>query len=118
MLAANVPGFSHRVELGPLVSKALGGVRTMLGNDVNVGVLGEYTRGAARPFTNVLGAWVGTGVGGGLILEGRLHDGRGAGGELGHMVVKPGGLACSCGRKGCVEAYAGRVRMERRARAS
>ena len=42
-----------------------------LGNDVSVGVLGEYTRGAARPFTNVLGAWVGTGVGGGLILDGR-----------------------------------------------
>ena len=116
LLAANVPGFSERVELGPLVSQALGGAKTTLGNDVNVGVLGEYTRGAARPFSNVLGAWVGTGVGGGLILDGRLHDGRGAGGELGHMVVKPGGLACSCGRKGCVEAYAGRVRMERRAR--
>jgi glucokinase len=116
VLAANVPGFSDRVELGPLVSKALGGARTMLGNDVSVGVLGEYTRGAARPFTNVLGAWVGSGVGGGLILGGRLHDGRGAGGELGHMVVKPRGLACSCGRRGCVEAYAGRLRMERRAR--
>jgi glucokinase len=116
LLAANVPGFSARVELGPLVSEALGGVKAMLGNDVSVGVLGEFVRGAARPFTDVLGAWVGTGVGGGLILRGQLYDGRGAAGELGHMVVQPGGLACSCGRKGCLEAYAGRVRMERRAR--
>ena len=116
LLAANVPGFSDRVELGPLVSEALGGTKVTVGNDVSVGVLGEYRRGAGRPYKNLLGAWVGTGVGGGLILDGELHDGRGAGGEFGHMVVKPGGLLCSCGRRGCVEAYAGRVSMERRAR--
>ncbi len=116
LLAANVPGFSDRVELGPLVSQALGGTTVTVGNDVSVGVLGEYRRGAGRPYKNLLGVWVGTGVGGGLILDGALHDGRGAGGEFGHMVVKPGGLLCSCGRRGCVEAYAGRVSMERRAR--
>jgi glucokinase len=116
LLAANVPGFSDRVELGPLVSKQLGGAKAKVGNDVSVGVLGEFKRGAGRPFKNLLGVWVGTGVGGGLILDGELHDGRGAGGEFGHMVVKPGGLPCSCGRKGCVEAYAGRVSMEKRAR--
>ena len=116
LLAANVPGFSERVELGPLVSKQLGSAKVTVGNDVNVGVLGEYKRGAGRPYKNLLGVWVGTGVGGGLILDGMLHDGRGAGGEFGHMVVKPGGLLCSCGRRGCVEAYAGRVSMEMRAR--
>jgi predicted NBD/HSP70 family sugar kinase len=116
LLAANVPGFSDRVELGPLVSKALGKTKVTIGNDVSVGVLGEFQRGAGRPFQNLLGAWVGTGVGGGLILDGELHDGRGAGGEFGHMVVQPGGLPCSCGRRGCVEAYAGRVSMEKRAR--
>jgi len=116
LLAANVPGFSDRVELGPLVSKQLGKVKVTIGNDVSVGVLGEYERGAGRPYENLLGVWVGTGVGGGLILDGELHDGRGAGGEFGHMVVKPGGLQCSCGKRGCVEAYAGRVSMERRAR--
>jgi glucokinase len=79
-------------------------------------VLGEYERGAGRPYKNLLGVWVGTGVGGGLIIRGELYDGRGAGGEFGHMIVKPGGLRCSCGRHGCVEAYAGRVSMERRAR--
>jgi glucokinase len=116
LLAANVPGFSDRVELGPLVSKQLGGTKVKVGNDVSVGVLGEFTRGAGRPFKNLLGAWVGTGVGGGLILNGKLHDGRGAGGELGHMVVRPGGLRCPCGRRGCLEAYAGRAAMEARAR--
>ena len=114
--AANVPGFSGRVELGPLVSAALGGAKTTLANDVTVGVLGEYKRGAGRPFKNLLGVWVGTGVGGGLILHGRLHHGRSAGGEFGHMLVKPGGVRCTCGNRGCVEAYAGRVSMEKRAR--
>ena len=116
LLAANVPGFMERVELGPLVSKQLGKVKVTVGNDVSVGVLGEYERGAGRPYENLFGVWVGTGVGGGLILHGELHDGRGAGGEIGHMVVKPGGLQCSCGKRGCVEAYAGRASMERRAR--
>jgi predicted NBD/HSP70 family sugar kinase len=116
LLAANVPGFSDRVELGPLVSAALDGVKVTVDNDVRVGVLGEYRRGAGRPFKNLLGVWVGTGVGGGLVLDGQLHDGRGAAGEFGHMVVHPGGRRCSCGRRGCVEAYAGRASMERRAR--
>jgi glucokinase len=116
LLAANVPGFSDRVELGPLVSAALDGTKVTVDNDVSVGVLGEYHRGAGRPYKNLLGVWVGTGVGGGLILDGELHDGRGAAGEFGHMVVNPGGRRCSCGRRGCVEAYAGRASMERRAR--
>ena len=107
LLAANVPGFSERVELGPIVSELVDGVEVKVGNDVSVGVLGEFSRGAGRPFRNLLGVWVGTGVGGGLILDGVLHDGRGAGGEVGHMVVEPGGLRCPCGRRGCLEAYAG-----------
>jgi glucokinase len=114
--AANVPGFNERVELGALVSEQLDKVDVTVGNDVSVGVLGEYERGAGGPYRNLLGVWVGTGVGGGLILDGELHDGRGAGGEFGHMIVQPDGLQCSCGRRGCVEAYAGRVSMERRAR--
>ena len=116
LLAANVPGFTDRVELGPLVSTALDGTKVTVDNDVSVGVLGEYQRGAGRPYKNLLGVWVGTGVGGGLILDGELHDGRGAAGEIGHMVVNPGGRRCACGRRGCVEAYAGRKSMEKRAR--
>jgi glucokinase len=116
LLAANVPGFTDRIELGPRVSAAFNGVQVTVDNDVSVGVLGEHRRGAGRPFKNLLGVWVGTGVGGGLVIDGELHDGRGTAGEIGHMVVKPGGRLCSCGRRGCVEAYAGRARMERRAR--
>jgi len=116
LLAANVPGFSERVELGPLVSDQLGSVKVRVENDVRVGIFGEYKRGAGRPYKNLLGVWVGTGVGGGLVLDGELHDGRGAAGEFGHTVVNPGRRRCSCGRRGCVEAYAGRACMERRAR--
>jgi glucokinase len=58
----------------------------------------------------------GTGVGGGLIIDGRSWLGRGAAGEIGHMVVKRGGTRCPCGRRGCMEAYAGRAAMEAKAR--
>jgi glucokinase len=116
-LAANVPGFVDRVELGPLLSKTLDGIEVLIDNDVRVAVRGEHVRGAGRPYRNMLGVWVGTGVGGGLVLDGELHGGRGAAGEIGHLVVRPGGRLCSCGRKGCLEAYAGRARLEVRARA-
>lgn len=114
--AANVPGFGERVELGTLVHQALDEVPVAVGNDVDVGVLGEHRRGAGRSFRNLLGVWIGTGVGGGLVLDGVLWRGRGAAGELGHVVVEADGRHCTCGRRGCLEAYAGRVGMERRAR--
>ena len=113
--AANVPGFAEQVALGPLVSGALDGVEVTIANDVDAGVAGEFRRGAGRSFSNLLGVWVGTGVGGGIVLEGELWRGRGAAGEIGHVVVVPDGRRCTCGRRGCLEAYAGRVGMERRA---
>ncbi len=64
----------------------------------------------------MLGVFWGTGVGGGLILDGREWHGRGGAGEIGHMVVRKGGADCPCGRKGCMEAYAGRRAMETEAR--
>lgn len=83
-----------------------------LGNDANVGLLGEWLAGAARGARNVLGLWMGTGIGGGLILDGRPFNGsRGAAGEIGHVVVLAGGALCTCGRRGCAEAYAGRRSM-------
>jgi glucokinase len=115
-LAKNVPGFSQPVELGPDVSKRLDGAPVRINNDVRVATLGEYHRGAGRGFRDVLGVFVGTGVGGGLILDGRLRTGQGAAGEIGHTVVKHEGRKCSCGRRGCLEAYAGRGCMEARAR--
>jgi glucokinase len=112
----NVAGFQHEVPLGPKVSEALGGVPVRLDNDVRVAMLGEHERGAGRPYRDVLGVFVGTGVGGGLVLDGTLRDGRGAAGEIGHTIVKPKGRRCSCGRRGHLEAYAGRGCMEARAR--
>jgi len=90
--------------------------RVVLGNDVQVAVAAEYRLGAGRPYRSVLGVWWGTGVGGGLVLNGVPWRGRGAAGEVGHMVVKPDGARCGCGRRGCMEAYAGRACMEREAR--
>lgn len=112
----NVPGFMEPVALGPRVSSLLGGVPVLLDNDVRVAVRGEHQRGAGRPYRNLLGVFVGTGVGGGLVLDGRLRTGRGALGEVGHIIVKPDGRMCSDGRRGHLEAYAGRGRMEAEAR--
>ncbi len=112
----NVPGFQDPVSLGPMTSQEIGGVPVVLDNDVRVAILGEHRRGAGRPFRNLLGVFVGTGVGGGLILDGKLREGKGAAGEIGHTIVKDGGRMCSDGRRGHLEAYAGRGRMEARAR--
>ena len=114
----NLPGFqgTEPIALGEMVSKGLGGAPVKLDNDVRVAILGEWKRGAGRGYRNLLGVWVGTGVGGGLILDGRLFQGQGAAGEIGHTIVKPGGRVCSDGRKGHLEAYAGRAQMEAEAR--
>ena len=76
----------------------------------------EFHLGAGKEFDSLIGVFWGTGVGGGLILGGKPWLGRGAAGEIGHMVIKRGGAKCPCGRRGCMEAYAGRVAMEAEAR--
>jgi len=87
-----------------------------LGHDVRVGSMAEFRLGAGRPYRSILGVFWGTGVGGGLILNGKAWLGRHAAGEIGHMVIRRGGARCPCGRKGCMEAYAGRLAMEQEAR--
>ena len=114
--ASNVPGFEDPVELGSRVSKALREVPVSVDNDVRVAVLGEHKRGAGRPFKDLVGVFLGTGVGGGIVLGGKLRDGQGSAGEIGHTVVDPDGRPCACGRRGCLEAYAGRGSIERKAR--
>lgn len=107
----NLPGWEPNMDLGKQLREKLG-MPVALGNDVNVGLLGEWLAGSARGAQNVLGVWLGTGIGGGLILEGKPYNGsRGAAGEIGHMIVHAGGELCNCGRRGCVEAYAGRRKM-------
>jgi glucokinase len=83
-----------------------------VGNDVQVATNAEFELGAGRPYRSLLGVFWGTGVGGGLILDGKPWVGRGAAGEVGHMVVEINGARCTCGRRGCMEAYAGRAAME------
>lgn len=98
-----------------LAAKLGGDVPVFLGNDVSVAVQAEVALGAARDVASALGVFWGTGVGGAVIFEGEEWDGRGAAGEIGHMVVKIGGRQCPCGRHGCMEAYAGRGAMQKRA---
>jgi glucokinase len=88
----------------------------MVGNDVQVATDAEFELGAGRPYQSVLGVMWGTGVGGGIILDGKPWLGRGGAGEIGHVVVRIDGRRCPCGRRGCMEAYAGRAAMEARAR--
>lgn len=113
--ARNLPGWDGSFPLGETLSSALG-ASVRIGNDVQVAVEGEYALGAGRRFDSLLGVWWGTGVGGGIVLDGRPWLGRGAAGEIGHVVVERGGARCPCGRKGCMEAYAGRAAMEGEAR--
>jgi len=112
----NVPGFDGPVDLGPRLSAALGGVPVTLENDVRVAMLGEHRMGAGRAYRNLIGVFIGTGVGGGLVLDGTLRTGRGSAGEIGHTTVDPHGFMCSDGRRGHLEAYAGRGRIEAHAR--
>jgi glucokinase len=92
------------------------GAPVRVANDVEAAVGAEVLLGAGRELESFLGIWWGTGVGGSVVLNGKRWAGNGAAGELGHMVVKLDGRRCLCGRKGCLEAYAGRGAMELRAR--
>jgi glucokinase len=106
------------VPIARILSKQVGPDVT-LGNDVQVAILGEHTYGAAKGAKRAVGVWVGTGIGGGLIVDGQIDKGfRGAAGEIGHMLIKEDGPQCGCGRKGCVEALASRSAMERDVRAA
>jgi glucokinase len=113
--ARNLPDWIDPFPLADKLTEQLG-PPVKIGNDVSVAVQGEFELGAGKEFKTVLGVWWGTGVGGGLILDGKQWLGRGAAGEIGHVVVKRGGARCTCGRKGCMEAYAGRLAMEIEAR--
>jgi glucokinase len=113
--ARNLPGWEGSFPLAAKLKEALG-TEVRVGNDVQVATEAEFHLGAGREFQSLIGVFWGTGVGGGLVLGGQPWLGRGAAGEIGHMVVKRGGAKCPCGRKGCMEAYAGRSAMEAEAR--
>ena len=88
------------------------GVPFYVGNDVNLGVLGEYHFGAARGYKNIVGFFVGTGMGGGLVLNGSLFTGNQfKAAEYGHMILDPEGPLCNCGQRGCLEAFSSKQGM-------
>ena len=113
--ARNLPGWEGSFPLAEALKQALG-AEVRIGNDVQVATEAEFHLGAGREFQTLIGVFWGTGVGGGLVFDGKPWLGRGAAGEIGHMVVKRGGAKCPCGRRGCMEAYAGRSAMEAEAR--
>ena len=104
--------------LGPQLERRLP-VPVVVDNDVNVGTVGEHVLGAGAGASNMVGIFVGTGIGGGIITNGRLYEGSmGGAGEIGHTVMLADGPLCSCGHRGCVEALASRWAMERDVRAA
>ncbi len=109
LFSPNLPWRDYDIKT-PLERKF--GVPFYIGNDVNVGVLGEFKHGAARGYQNVVGFFVGTGMGGGLILNGELFTGnKFKAGEYGHMVLDPEGPLCNCGQRGCLEAFSSKKGM-------
>lgn len=81
-----------------------------VGNDVEVAALGEYLHGAGKGSNNFICIFVGTGIGSGIVQNGRMYTGlTGTAGEIGHMVIDAGGRICGCGCRGCLEAYASRT---------
>jgi len=109
--ARNLPGWEGTFALAETLERALE-CSVRVGNDVQVATDAEFKLGAGRLYSSLLGVFWGTGVGGGLILDGKPWIGRGGAGEIGHVVVEIDGARCTCGRRGCMEAYAGRAAME------
>jgi glucokinase len=100
--------------LGPDLQRATGRP-VLVQNDVRVGGYGEFRLGAGRGYRNILAAFVGTGIGGCLVLDGRIHTGlTGNAGEIGHMTIKANGPRCGCGRRGCMESLASKSAITRR----
>jgi glucokinase len=115
IISPNAPGFRNLELTGP-VSEALG-IPCALENDASAAALGEHRFGAGRNFRHLIHITVGTGIGGGLVLGGRLYRGsRGLAGEIGHMILDPAGPSCNCGSRGCLEAMASGTAFAERAR--
>lgn len=107
----------HDEPFGAILSKRLPpGIRLSFGNDANLGALAEHLRGAARGFHDAVYLTGKIGVGGGVIVDGKLLSGAGGfAGEVGHMLLDPSGPPCHCGSRGCVETYIGEAALLREA---
>ena len=106
----NIPGWKE-VKFRDILRKKLG-LAIFLDNDAKLMALAEHKLGAARGFRNVLCMTLGTGIGGGIIINGKLYRGfNNAAGEVGHLPINENGAACNCGSSGCLEAYVGNRRI-------
>lgn len=113
----NISGWEN-VPLVDILQEELN-LPIFLENDANAAALGEWWMGAGKGINYLFLLTLGTGIGGGIIIDGNVYHGAwDAGAELGHMVIKEGGLVCGCGARGCLEAYASATGVVRRAKAA
>lgn len=104
MASDNLPGFTG-TQLGKIIKESTG-IHCFVENDVNAAALGEMWKGAAMDSKNFVCITLGTGVGGAIVIDGKLVKGvKGSAGELGHMIINENGIQCNCGSRGCYEAY-------------
>ena len=114
MVSPNIPAFRNLALTAPLSERL--GIPVSIENDASAAALGEFRFGAGKGTRHLLHATLGTGIGGGLVVDGRLYRGaQGLAGEIGHIVLDPAGPPCGCGSRGCLEAIAGGVAFGRRA---
>ncbi|MCX8131078.1 MAG: ROK family protein [Clostridia bacterium] len=112
--APNIPWKNYNIKK---IIEDKFGVPFAIANDVNAGTLGEWKYGAGVGKKNIVGLFVGTGVGGGLVINNRLYTGsKHAAAEIGHMVLNTEGPYCNCGQRGCLEAYSSKIAMMREIR--
>lgn len=114
MVSPNIPAFRNLALTAPLSERI--GLPVSIENDASAAALGEYRFGAGRGARHTLHATLGTGIGGGIVVDGRLYRGaQGLAGEIGHIVLDTAGPPCGCGARGCLEAMAGGLAFGRRA---
>ncbi|MCO5203267.1 MAG: ROK family protein [Chloroflexi bacterium] len=115
ILAPNIPGFRNLVLTTPAAERL--GIPAYIENDASAAALGEFRFGAGRGTRHLLHATLGTGIGGGIVIDRRLYRGaKGLAGEIGHIIVDPAGPRCNCGSRGCLEAMVSGVAFAERAR--
>lgn len=115
ILAPNIPGFRNLVLTEPVTERL--GIPCSIENDASAAALGEFRFGAGRGTRHLLHATLGTGIGGGIVVDGRLYRGaKGLAGEIGHIIIDPSGPRCNCGSRGCLEAMVSGVAFAERAR--
>ncbi len=114
ILAPNIPGFRNLVLTTPVAERL--SVPAYIENDASAAALGEFRFGAGRGTRHLLHATLGTGIGGGIVIDGKLYRGAsGLAGEIGHIILNPAGPKCNCGSRGCLEAMVSGVAFAGRA---